>query len=145
MSSYATPRRRSWFPWAEDEGPNPVNSEPPLELRQLDLDETSPTSFFTNIWRYRGTVRVQCVVGSTPLAARRYRLQSFSSTYAAAIHHGSVWATQVLTGLRMPMACSVLLSASVAVAHDLSRLQGFDSTLEGVLGACSVCVFMCTC
>lgn len=67
-----------------------------MELRQLDLDETSPTSFFTNIWRYRGTV---------------------------------------LTGLRMPMACSVLLSASVAVAHDLSRLQGFDSTLEGVLGA----------
>jgi hypothetical protein len=39
--------------------PDSVNMEPPLELQQLDMDETSPASFFTNMWRYRGTVRVR--------------------------------------------------------------------------------------
>ena len=29
MSSYATPRRRSWFPWAEDEGPPVLRTIPP--------------------------------------------------------------------------------------------------------------------
>ncbi len=55
-----------------DEDAGATNDAPPITLKQLDLHEDAPMSFFTNLWRVRGTVlpsvAVKCAVAGVVAA-----------------------------------------------------------------------------